>query len=232
MTLLNTPFLRNALLLDAVFSGAGALLMAGGASLLSSLLGLPQPLLFWAGVVLLPWTILVAVLSRRPAISRLLLIDVIGINALWAAASIGLLLTGLVSPTVLGYTFVVAQAAAVALFAELQLYQHAPRRECCGGLSADAAAGAHSPLRAGQSYMGTVRSEPASPARFGITPSPALRATSPPARGRGCAGRELGANRLSCVSSPRAGGEVARRAGEGVMPQRLAAGEARRIIVN
>jgi hypothetical protein len=121
MTLSNTPFLRNTLLLDAAFSGAGALLMAGGASLLSPLLGLPQPLLFWAGVVLVPWTILVAVLSRRPAISRLLLIDVIGINALWAAASIGLLLTGLVSPTALGYAFVIAQAAAVALFAELQL---------------------------------------------------------------------------------------------------------------
>ncbi|MEQ1950683.1 hypothetical protein [Mesorhizobium sp. CN2-181] len=121
MTLSNTHFLRNALRVDAVFSGAGALLMAGGASLLSPLLGLPQPLLFWVGIVLIPWTILVATMSRRPTISRLLLIDVIGINALWAAASIGLLVTGLVSPTALGYAFVIAQAAAVALFAELQL---------------------------------------------------------------------------------------------------------------
>jgi hypothetical protein len=120
MTIANTSFLRNALLVDAVFSGAGALLMAGGASLLAPLLGLPQPLLFWAGVALVPWTILVASLSRRPTISRLLLIDVIGINVLWAAASIGLLLTGLVSPTALGYAFVIAQAVAVGLFAELQ----------------------------------------------------------------------------------------------------------------
>lgn len=119
MTLVNTPFLRNALLVDAVFSGAGAVLMAGGASLLAPLLGLPQPLLFWAGVVLVPWTILVAFLSRRPTIARLLLIDVIGINALWAAVSIGLLVTGAVSPTALGYAFVIAQAAAVGLFAEL-----------------------------------------------------------------------------------------------------------------
>jgi hypothetical protein len=121
MTIANTPFLRNVLLADAAFSGVGALLMAGGASLLSPLLGLPQPLLFWAGVVLVPWTILVAALSRRPSISRLMLVDVIGINILWAAVSIGLLLTGAVSPTTLGYAFVIAQAGAVGLFAELQV---------------------------------------------------------------------------------------------------------------
>ncbi|WP_442578485.1 hypothetical protein ACSBOB_23535 [Mesorhizobium sp. ASY16-5R] len=121
MTIANTPFLRNALLADAAFSGAGALLMAGGAALLSPLLGLPQPLLLWAGVVLVPWTILVAALSRRPSISRLMLVDVIGINIVWAVVSIGLLFTGAVSPTMLGYASVIAQAAAVGLFAELQV---------------------------------------------------------------------------------------------------------------
>ncbi|PSJ53718.1 hypothetical protein [Kumtagia ephedrae] len=121
MTISITPFLRNALLLDAVVSGAAAVLMAGGSALLSPLLGLPEPLLFWAGIALVPFVALLVVLSRRPSVPRLLLVDVIGINALWVAASIGLLFTGWVAPTMLGYAFVIAQAAAVALFAELQL---------------------------------------------------------------------------------------------------------------
>ena len=45
---------------------------------------------------------------------------IIAINALWVAASFGLLLSGLVAPTPLGYAFVIAQALAVALLAELQ----------------------------------------------------------------------------------------------------------------
>lgn len=120
MTIVNTPFLRTTLLVDAAFSAVGALLMAAGAPLLAPLLGLPQPLLFWAGLVLVPWVALLLALSRRPSVSRLLLIDVIGINVLWAAVSIGLLLTGAVAPTALGYAFVIAQAAAVLLFAEVQ----------------------------------------------------------------------------------------------------------------
>ena len=121
MTIANSPFLRNALLLDALVSGAAALLMAGGASLLAPLLALPAALLFWAGIVLFPFVAVLFVLSRRREISRLLLIDVVGLNVLWVAASVGLLATDLVSPNLLGQAFVVAQAAAVALFAVLQV---------------------------------------------------------------------------------------------------------------
>jgi hypothetical protein len=41
-------------------------------------------------------------------------------NALWAVASIGLLVGGWVAPTALGYVFVVGQALVVALLGELQ----------------------------------------------------------------------------------------------------------------
>jgi hypothetical protein len=41
-------------------------------------------------------------------------------NAAWTAASLLLLVSGWVTPTTLGYLFVVVQAAAVAIFAELQ----------------------------------------------------------------------------------------------------------------
>lgn len=120
MTISNTPFLRNVLLLDAIVSGAAGVLMAGGAFILAPLLQLPQSVLVWAGLALLPWTALLLVLARRAALSRIALIDVIAINALWVAASLGLLVSGLVAPNILGYAFVIAQALAVAVFAELQ----------------------------------------------------------------------------------------------------------------
>jgi hypothetical protein len=115
-----TPSLRTALHLDAAASGAMALLAIGAAPILSPLLGLPQPLLFWAGIALLPWVALLLGVARRNTAPRLLLVDILGLNALWVAASIGLLASGLVAPTLLGYAFIVAQALAVAAFAVLQ----------------------------------------------------------------------------------------------------------------
>lgn len=114
------PFLRQVLIVDAVVSGAAGLLMVAGAPLLSPLLGLPANLLFWAGVALLPFVALLIAVARRGEASRLLLIDIIAINALWVAASFGLLVSGAVAPTLLGYAFVIAQALTVALLAELQ----------------------------------------------------------------------------------------------------------------
>lgn len=120
MTLAITPFLRRALLLDAGVSGAAAVLLLAGGPLLSPLLGLPQALLVWAGIAMVPFVVLLVVVARRSASSRMTLVDIVALNALWVAASLGLLVSGLVAPTALGYVFVLAQAAAVALFATLQ----------------------------------------------------------------------------------------------------------------
>jgi hypothetical protein len=120
MTVTVSPFIRNALLLDAIASGATALLAIIGASFLSPLLNLPAPLLFWAGVVLVPFVALLVATARRQTVRRMVLIDIIAINALWVAASFGLLVSGLVSPNGLGIAFICVQSIAVALFAELQ----------------------------------------------------------------------------------------------------------------
>ena len=85
------PFLRQVLLIDAAVSGAAGLLMAAGAPFLSPLLGLPEALLFWAGLALLPFVAMLVAVARRAEVSRLVLIDIIAINALWVAASLGLL---------------------------------------------------------------------------------------------------------------------------------------------
>jgi hypothetical protein len=115
-----TPFLRNALLLDALVSGGAAILMMAGGALLSPWLELPSDLLFWAGLALVPWVAMLVAVTRRSEVPRLVMIDIIAINALWVVASFGLLVSGAVSPNLFGIAFVAAQALAVALFAELQ----------------------------------------------------------------------------------------------------------------
>lgn len=120
MSITVTPFLRNTLFADALVSGAAGILMMLGAPLLSPLLGLPGELLFWAGLVLVPFVAMLVVIARRATVSRLVMIDIIVINALWVIGSFALLFSGAVDPTVVGIAFVTAQAVTVAVFAELQ----------------------------------------------------------------------------------------------------------------
>jgi len=112
--------LRRVLLADALVSGATGLLMFGGAGFLASLLDLPQPLLSYAGLVLLPYGALVAWVGTRENLQRPAVWTVILANALWTVDSIVLLLSGWVAPNTLGYAFVIAQALVVALFAAMQ----------------------------------------------------------------------------------------------------------------
>jgi hypothetical protein len=113
-------FLRRALILDALASGATALLMIAGAGLVEGLLGLPAALLRGAGLVLVPYVAFVIYTGTRDAISRSAVWLIIVANVAWAAASALLLVSGWVSPTALGYAFVIAQAVVVALLGELQ----------------------------------------------------------------------------------------------------------------
>lgn len=116
-----SPFLRRALIADAVISGGTGLLMAAAADLLAGLLGVPAALPRFAGLSLLPFAAILLWLAMRPALPRAAVWAVIALNALWAVDSVVLLFTGWVDPTWLGYAFILAQAAVVAAFAELQL---------------------------------------------------------------------------------------------------------------
>ena len=73
-----------------------------------------------AGLILVPFVGFVVWVGTREVVARGAVWTIIAANALWVAASIGLLVGGWVAPTALGYAFVIAQAAVVALFAELQ----------------------------------------------------------------------------------------------------------------
>lgn len=116
---MNSQFLRNVLLADGAVSGAAGLVMVVGGGLLAPLTNLPQELLAYAGIALLPWMIALVALARMANVPRGGVHWVIAINAIWVAGSIAVLFV--TSPTVLGYAFVIAQAVAVGLFAELQI---------------------------------------------------------------------------------------------------------------
>jgi hypothetical protein len=123
MQLLRTStFLRWALFADAVTCIATGLLMMLGSGPLEQFLGLPAALLRYAGVSLLPFAAFLVYLAKRENLSPLAIRTAIVLNALWTAASFMILLTGWVAPTELGYTFVIAQALGVAVFAGLEYF--------------------------------------------------------------------------------------------------------------
>jgi hypothetical protein len=114
-------FLRRAVLADAGISGATALLLIAAAGPLGDLLALPPALLRGAGAVLVPYVAFVAFVGTRETLSRPAVGAIVACNAVWAAASILLLLSGWIAPNALGIAFVIGQAIAVALLGELQV---------------------------------------------------------------------------------------------------------------
>ena len=112
--------LRLALKLDALASGAlGALSLAAG-TVLDDLLGLPLALLVPVGLFLLAYAAFVWVLGTRRRIRRTAAWAVVAVNLVWAADSVALVLVGWFPLSALGVAFVLTQAVAVFLFADLQ----------------------------------------------------------------------------------------------------------------
>ena len=112
--------LRMALKLDAVASGAlGALSLFAG-TVLDELLGIPLALLVPVGLFLLAYAAFVWIVGTRRRINTTSAWVVISLNLVWAADSVVVVLVGPFPLTGLGVAFVLAQAAAVFLFADLQ----------------------------------------------------------------------------------------------------------------
>ena len=113
-------FLRRALLADAIFSGVSAVLLTAGAGMLAPLFDLPEALLRETGLFLIAYAAFVGWLGTRPSVPKILVLIVIAGNAAWTLGSIALLLSGAVTPNLLGEIVVAAQAMATGAFAELQ----------------------------------------------------------------------------------------------------------------
>jgi len=113
-------FLRRTLLADAIFSGVSAVLLTAGAGMLAPLFDLPEALLRETGLFLIVYAAFVGWLGTRLSVPKVLVLIVIAGNAAWTLGSIALLLSGAVTPNLLGEIVVAAQAMATGAFAELQ----------------------------------------------------------------------------------------------------------------
>ena len=113
--------LRRSLLLDAVASGAMGVLLAAGGALLDDPLGIPAAVLVPVGGFLLAYAAGLWLLGSRPRPSHAAVRVVVAGNLLWVAASVVAVVAGWWTPTGAGTAFLLLQAAAVAVFAELQV---------------------------------------------------------------------------------------------------------------
>lgn len=113
-------FLRRVLGVDAASCVAMGLLLCLGSDLLAELLALPRMLLEYAGLSLFPIAGFIAWVATPSHLSRSSVWIVIIGNLLWVLGSVLLLITDLVSPNLIGYVFIIAQAVTVAVLAELE----------------------------------------------------------------------------------------------------------------
>lgn len=116
----SASFIRRLLLTDSLVSGATGALMAGAAPILESWLGLPAPLLRFAGIALLPFAAVVGWLALQTSPARAGVQAIVATNFAWVAASILLLVAGGLNPNALGIAFVIFQAIVVGFLGELQ----------------------------------------------------------------------------------------------------------------
>ena len=121
-TLKVSPLLRFALTLDAVATGLTGALVLPFAGALAELLALPSALLAGAAVVMLVYAAVLGALRARAVLPRWAVWTIIVGNAVWALDCVALALLGFVEPSTLGVVFLIAQAAVVAGFAELQYF--------------------------------------------------------------------------------------------------------------
>jgi len=115
-----TRFLRTALRIDALVTGAAGLAYIAGAGVLDSVLGVPPPALVIVGAFFVAWCAALLALARQDRPNRTAVWTVIALNAVWAVDSLVSVAAGWIDPTGVGTALVVAQAVLVAAFAAAQ----------------------------------------------------------------------------------------------------------------
>lgn len=115
-----SPFLRRVLLLDASTCLITGMVMLTASGTVERLLAIPAPLSRVLAVVLLIFGGLVAWVGTRRHLMRSAVWAIVTLNALWAVESLLTLAFGWLDPNALGRAFIIVQAVAVAVIAELQ----------------------------------------------------------------------------------------------------------------
>ena len=111
--------LRTVLYLDAATCLAMGAVLVGAATPLAGLTGIPEPLLFYAGLALIPLALAIAAIARWLAGGPTVWLVIVG-NAAWVAGSLALV-AGAISPNLLGAGVILAQAAAVCVLTWFEL---------------------------------------------------------------------------------------------------------------
>lgn len=112
--------LRFALRLDAAGSGTLGLLGLAATAPLADLLGATEGALRGTGAFLVGYALALVLIATRPVIPRAAAWAVVVGNTFWVLGSIGATVAGRDTFTTIGVAVVLAQAAAVAMFADLQ----------------------------------------------------------------------------------------------------------------
>lgn len=119
-TIRPSSLLKNALLADAVVSGATGLLQLVATDQLATMLALPRTGLAATGEFFVIFAALLLVLANRRSVWAGLVGFVALGNLAWGLGSVALLLAGVLAPNALGAAFVLVQAVAVAVFGALE----------------------------------------------------------------------------------------------------------------
>ncbi len=114
--------LRLALKLDAAVSGAFGVLILAAGSMIEDMLGAPLALLWSAGLFTVVYAVFVWTAASGAGVSRPAAWSVVAGNLLWVLGSVVVVAAGWFPLTALGTAFVLAQAAVVALLADLQFF--------------------------------------------------------------------------------------------------------------
>ena len=119
-TIIPSPLLRFALRLDGWVSALAGLLTLLLRPALTPLLGAPPDWIFGLGVFMLSYGVLIGWAAGRSQLATALVWTLVIGNGVWVVASVVLAFSHWIDPTALGQVVILAQAAAVAVFAELE----------------------------------------------------------------------------------------------------------------
>jgi hypothetical protein len=112
--------LRNVLRLDSLTCVVMGIALASASVYVSALTALPERLLFWVGISLLPIGLVIHAAATPRFHTRAAVGAVIVGNLLWVVGSALLVVSGWVEPNALGYAFISVQALVVAVFVWLE----------------------------------------------------------------------------------------------------------------
>jgi hypothetical protein len=112
--------LHLVLRIDAIASGASGVLLLIGGQVLADLFGIPTGLLVPVGFLLLAYAAALWFTETRPNLNASAVQAIVAANALWIVTSVLVVVLGWFPLTGLGVAFVLTQAAAVAILADLE----------------------------------------------------------------------------------------------------------------